>query len=138
MGIMTRADIEKVLEKEPLLTANGVGGSAFSRHKTRDERLKEFQEDQDWLLRSEVMCSLCCEWLADKVKIKTINTRHTSYRYKHMVEHASNRYITNGAFIAAAIHLGFNYKKYRNSPNVTINISEKSVKEAWDPDALYV
>jgi len=36
-------------------------------------------------------------------------------------------YITNGVFIAAAIHCGFDVK-FDGSPNVMINISEKSLK----------
>lgn len=35
-------------------------------------------------------------------------------------------YVSNGAFIAAAIHMGFDWKPDFDSPNVRFNISGKS------------
>ena len=35
-------------------------------------------------------------------------------------------YVSNGAFIAAAIHMGFDWKPDFDSPNVRFNISKKS------------
>ncbi len=61
--------------------------------------------------------------------IQGINERHSSYGLKHMIEHSGAAdYVTNGAFIAAAIHAGFTYKLTPHSPNVMFNISEKSLK----------
>jgi len=52
---------------------------------------------------------------------KTINTRHGSYSLKHFVEDWAGHYISNGAFIQAAIELGFNYRN--RGPNAWFNMS---------------
>ena len=69
-----------------------------------------------------------CEWLENINKIKTINTKHTSYGLKHIAEKHIG-YITNGVFIAAAIYCGFDFKVRARNPNVMFNMSEKSIKE---------
>lgn len=68
-------------------------------------------------------------WLADKARRKTINPRYTSYGLKHLAEKEVG-YITNGAFIAAAIHCGFAYRIHPDSPNPSFGISEKSLRPA--------
>ena len=45
---------------------------------------------------------------------------------KHLAEDEIG-YVTNGAFIAAAIHCGFPYQLIPDSPNVRFGISEKSL-----------
>lgn len=77
---------------------------------------------------------LACRWLKAQKKRKTINKKKSSYKLKHIVEQWAYKecfdkgYVSNGAFIAAAIYMGFNYE-YVNmeSPNVFINISQKLV-----------
>jgi len=74
------------------------------------------------------MCTKVCQWLAGKRRRKTVNRLHTSYGYKHMAEKDIGEYVTNGCFIAAAVHCGFDYSPCAdNSPNVWFNISEKSL-----------
>lgn len=53
---------------------------------------------------------LVCAWLSRVGKSKTINKRHSSYGLKHYVERRyTPHYCSNGAFIVAAIHLGFDW-----------------------------
>lgn len=125
---MTSADIAAVMEKEPLLNDFGIGLFLNGRGRTKEQREAEFRENRAALLRSAEGCSLACEWLSRREKIKTTNRRHNSYGYKHMVERAAGKYITNGAFIAAAIHLGFPYRIDADSPNVCFGIAERSLK----------
>jgi hypothetical protein len=55
-----------------------------------------------------------------------------SYSLKHRVERWATRrgvedyYVSNGAFIAAAIHCGFTQKWIIDTPNVWFNISKRS------------
>ena len=42
---------------------------------------------------------------------------------KHEVEEWSKEHIENGAFIAAAIDLGYHYKQDGESPNALFNLS---------------
>jgi len=59
---------------------------------------------------------------------KTFNARHGSYGLKHYVEEWAGEYVANGAFIQAAIELGYKYKRY--GPNAIFNMSwEKAIKE---------
>lgn len=74
-----------------------------------------------------------CDWLSTQSKIKTMNPNHSSYGLKHIVERASKAkgasktYVSNGTFIAAAIHMGFAYKHIPGSLNAMFGISEKSI-----------
>ena len=125
---MTRADIAAVLEREPLLNSFGIGLFYDGVPRTILERATEIRKAREELLASEEECTLACEWLTARQKVKMINRSHSSYGYKHMVENAVGRYISNGAFIAAAIHCGFPYRTFHDSPNVLFGISEKSLK----------
>ena len=123
---MSKDDIQKAINRLPRLTDIGV--SYNNRRKlTLEEYKSKFSKDQEMLLNSTETFSGVCKWLEGIKKIKTINRNHTSYGLKHVVEKDIG-YVSNGVFIAAAIHCGFNFK-HDEIPNVTFNMSEKSIKE---------
>jgi hypothetical protein len=67
---------------------------------------------------------LCRRWLALYVQPrKTINPRRSSYGLKHTVEDWAGDYITNGAFIAAAIAEGYRIDQIGGGPNAHFNMS---------------
>ena len=69
------------------------------------------------------------KWLEKVDRRSTVNREITSYGWKHIAEKNSERkYISNGAFIFAAIKLGFLVKCIEDGPNAYINISSKSIK----------
>jgi|TARA_R110002124_G_scaffold45705_2_gene137972 hypothetical protein len=70
------------------------------------------------------------KWLEEVARDRsTVNRKITSYGWKHIAEKNSERkYISNGAFIFAAIKLGFLVKCIEDGPNAYINISSKSIK----------
>lgn len=71
---------------------------------------------------------LCKEWIKKWItKRKTINIKKGSYGLKHVVEKSSNTYISNGAFIKAALEMGFKYKK--NDLNAFFNMSFVNAKK---------
>jgi len=76
---------------------------------------KEFKEDRDWMLSDEAIDQLihACHWVALMKPIESINREVTSYHLKHMAEHYFKTYITNGVFIAAALHYGYQYKRHK-------------------------
>ncbi len=126
---MTRQDIAAVLEQIPQLHNWGVGLMDNWQRLPQDERRATIKQAQEELLGSAEDCTRICQWLGSLSKIESINERHSSYGLKHMVEQDRDiDYVTNGAFIAAAIHAGFKYKLAPHSPNVMFNISEKSLK----------
>lgn len=71
------------------------------------------------------------EWLGTVRQTSRIDSKWTSYGFKHQVEryHADRypdrlSYVSNGMFIAAALHLGFRIRRdERASPNVLLNLS---------------
>lgn len=69
---------------------------------------------------------VCKRWINEFIgKRKTINDEYSSYGLKHKVEKwaEDTDYISNGAFIQAAVDLGYEYRRIRNSPNAFLNMS---------------
>ena len=124
---MTRADIQAVINWIPGLNDFGVGDFDDESSKPASERIELLRQRQEVLLASEEACSRVCGWLVGLKKIKTIDRNMSSYWLKHEAE-ASIGFITNGAFIAAAIHCGFPYRIRPDSPNVCFGISLRSLK----------
>jgi hypothetical protein len=73
---------------------------------------------------NEEQVNICKEWIQKFCKErKTINPKVSSYGLKHEVEAWANNYIENGAFIAAAIDLGYRFKQDGDSPNALFTLS---------------
>jgi hypothetical protein len=68
------------------------------------------------------------EWLSHIPRRKTVNLG--SYGLKHQAERWSGDYVSNGALIAAAIHLGFKLEHVSGTPNALINVAAVS---KWPP-----
>lgn len=80
---------------------------------------------------SDKEVQLCKEWIKKCItKRKTINKEKGSYGLKHVVEKHYKTYISNGAFIKAAIDMGFNYKQ--NGLNAFFNMSFVKAKKNKD------
>lgn len=126
---MTRDDIAAVMGKVPGLNAFGVGycDEMRGRRRSQEDRERWMRGQEAALLDDTDGCSRAEAWLRDKVKRKTVNPLRSSYGLKHLAEREVG-YITNGAFIAAAVHLGFSYEVDPHSPNPRIGISERCLK----------
>lgn len=124
---MTKKDIAQVIKQIPELNDFGIGLYNRGRGLSEEEKREKLKEGQEALLNNADWCTVICEWLRPMQKIKTINRRHTSYGLKHIFERDSGQYVTNGAFICAAVHSGFDYKLTPSNPNVSFNISERSL-----------
>lgn len=75
------------------------------------------------LLPKQFQIDLCITWLLQwGRKRKSLNYDWTSYQLKHVVERWAGTYISNGAFIQAAINLGYKIKRYRGGTTATMNI----------------
>ncbi len=125
---MAKDQIQKIIDILPQLTNFGIGIYDDGRKLSREEYKRKFDEEQATLLNSLDDFVKACSWLNQISKIKSINRHRTSYGLKHVAEKHMG-YVTNGVFIAAAIHCGFKYKINDGSPNVMFNMSEKSIKE---------
>ncbi len=124
---MTRDDIKKIMDKNQELNDFGFGYYFEVKRMPSDEMNKWFEKNRQRLLDKDKECTSICEWLLNIQKRKTIDKSVTSYSLKHIAEKEIG-YITNGAFICAAIHMGFNFKII--SPNAYFNMSWKSIKES--------
>lgn len=131
-----RALVERAIEREPMLTAFGLGVWK-QRGMTRAAFDEAFGKERAELFTDRVLDEVqtCADWLALQRPIKTLNRERTSYGLKHEVERWVDRtrkehqYISNGAFIAAALGLGLTFKQVGwGSPNVYLNLSKRQLR----------
>lgn len=138
-GSMSLADISAVMTRYPDLSNYGFGVPR-ERVKTSadyESELKRMRSDPIALDQ----CNLACRFLQFVDKRKSINERvGTSYGLKHEAEYYLARlvtklpagsYMSNGAFICAAIHMGFEFRRYDGRPNACFNMSSKSLVFEW-------
>lgn len=111
---MTREDIQAVIDRLPEL---GIFGLKPDDEEGRAELLDRAED-----------CKKICQCLTQIERTKNPNPDAGSHFLKHVVEQEIG-YIENGAFIAAAIHSGFEYRRYKDSPNVYFNMGRKSIKQ---------
>jgi hypothetical protein len=65
-------------------------------------------------------------------KLKNVSKRNgTTYMWKHVAEKVVGEYITNGAFIQAAIELGFTVKQIPGRPTGILNMSVSQAFKRW-------
>ena len=67
---------------------------------------------------------VCRQWLSLFARPrKTINVRRSSYGLKHAVEAWASGYVSNGAFIAAAVAEGYRVRQIGRGTNANFNMS---------------
>jgi len=64
------------------------------------------------------------DWLDHIPKRKSVN--YGSYDLKHQAERWAHDYVSNGALIAAAIHLGFKVERIPGTPNALISVAGRA------------
>ena len=99
--------VNDIQNKYPTLTQFGFGGEG-------DIRPDAVQKCVAWLLQHDAL-----------ERRKTINTKVSSYTWKHVVERYFDSYIANGEFICAALHLEYKMKT-SDGPNVWFNIRDRT------------
>jgi hypothetical protein len=79
---------------------------------------------------------LAVAWLEFVPRIRTVGrTAQSSYFWKHVAERSAGRYISNGSFIAAALHLGFPVEPIVRSPNGLVGIAAAFERQFWQRPA---
>lgn len=132
-----------VLAMQPKLSRMGIGHGNRQRKpdrnwETPEEHHRRFLDARDELVdcgAEEFLRSLA--FLARIKPIKNPSGFGSSYWLKHIAENyqcnfpdgdkLGPAYVSNGALIAAALHLGFKMKTYFDSPNATFNMSKASL-----------
>ncbi|MBT2406903.1 MULTISPECIES: hypothetical protein [unclassified Streptomyces] len=82
---VTQADIDALIAAHPQLSENGYGRSAFA---------------PTPVCLDEVLAAHA--WIAEQTWLEAPG-KSSSYHLKHVMEHATGTYVSNGAFIAAAL-----------------------------------
>ena len=126
---VTLDDVKRVMEKYQQLNRWGF---LFRRKDGRQS--KEDYENEMNGVRAELLGAECLEeinkcaaWINQYISpIQCFNTKRTSYGLKHFAEHRCG-YISNGAFIVAALLCGYKCSFHYN-PH--FNMSEKSIKRS--------
>lgn len=125
------SDIEAVIKAFPHLTHFGMGISRLAPGKDFATELKRGQQE---LVEAAGEVEFCCQFLEHVDKRRTIDTRGpSSYGLKHQVEvfqraklnRPDNAYVSNGAFICAAIIMGF--ENFHRRPPATLRQVAASV-----------
>lgn len=127
-GNMTQDDLEQILADHPTLCDFGFGTYHPRSLRQSKAAFAEQLEGARAALRSHLdQVNVCLRWLKDVERLKLVNEKRTSYGLKHCVERNAGVYVTNGAFIVAAIFAGFKMKKCE--PNAFFNVAEKTIRE---------
>lgn len=134
----TRAAIAAAMAEVPDLTAFGFG-IFEDRTKSAAEKQAEFEKK-----RADMLSAFSIEqfkravaFLKTRSKRATISRKQSSYGLKHEVERyfagqgESDKYVSNGMFIAAAVHLGFKFE--RSGPNAYFNIGAYRMTDGARP-----
>lgn len=123
---ISEKDIATVMERCPNLGAFGFGTFGQYHPEFPSDNAEELKRDREELLRSVRQFQIACEWLGKIEKSGSINYSRSSYGLKHWVEKFYDPfYCSNGAFIAAAIHMGFEWVE--DGPNASFNFEQKSL-----------
>lgn len=109
--------IAAVLKQRPDLTIDGLAG----------HRRPDFEQRQAELLAATDQFERAVAWfsLVPKVKTAVIKGSQYSYKIKHEIGSWSGGYVSNGAAIAAALHMGFAIKDSGDIINCWIAASKK-------------
>lgn len=87
--------------------------------------------ETDTTMENQIL--LCLEWLDLQQTTATMNQKHTSYSYKHIVEKWAGRYISEDAFIEAVKIRNLPFKRAPfTDKNIMVGLSEKTVRMYTD------
>jgi hypothetical protein len=118
---VTKPDLTKalldVMQRYPDLTIDGLGG---------DSR-PDLERRRSDLIAAHDQFERAVAWLRLVPKVQT--PRRSSYYLKHAAERWAGAYVSNGALIAAAVHLGFPIE--RSPSHINANIGVTTLERRW-------
>ncbi|MFE5549461.1 hypothetical protein ACFQ71_37400 [Streptomyces sp. NPDC056534] len=122
MPAITQSDLDQLMSDHPTLTSEGYGRSTL------------VPADKEPELRAGLASDLtsvqeAAAWIAELGWTSAVSDDSpSSYHLKHVMEDATGQYVTNGAFIAAALLAGVPVKL--NGLNPPIGVSPQSLPTA--------
>lgn len=127
--IVTLEAVRAVMDAHPLLTDEGYGHPNRGRV-TPAERAEAHRRNRDALATDWTVAAVqgSVDWLATLTPRKTATDGPSSYGLKHIMERATGTYVTNGAFITAALLLEL--PVLLDDLNPAIGVTRRSVEAA--------
>jgi hypothetical protein len=121
----------RIIEQNPDLSAWGMVPRYLRR---RTGITAEDHDRSRRALKEQVRgFKLCVRWLSLLRCRQTINfSIGSSYSLKHLAESWAGEYISNGAFITAAIYLNITYLHRGESPNIYLALSSRYIDRISD------
>ncbi|ACZ83786.1 hypothetical protein [Streptosporangium roseum] len=122
--MVARRQMAEMMQQHPLLNSFGIGVFDW-RRKTIEQRQAELAAGRERLANAEATVLETAVWLRENIrpiKAPTVG----SYGMKHVMEHATGKYVANGEFIAAALIAGYTFKYVQ--PNVLFGMSARDVQ----------
>jgi hypothetical protein len=106
--------IEQVINENPELYQWGWRIDEWQNQQRGDMLSEGFREQVD----------RCLTFIRERcVQIGRSNRYQGSYGLKHLAENYQSRvYVSNGAFIVAALMLGYEARRFKGSPNCAFNL----------------
>ncbi|GAA2963197.1 hypothetical protein [Streptomyces enissocaesilis] len=116
--------LAEVMQQHPQLNSYGIGVFDPLR-KTAAQRRAELAAGREELAGGVERVLVTVAWLREHITpIKTPTI--SSYAAKHVMERTTERYVSNGEFIAAALVAGYTFKYAQ--PNVLFGMSVRDLK----------
>ncbi|MCX6174138.1 MAG: hypothetical protein NTZ27_05230 [Ignavibacteriales bacterium] len=103
-------DINKLLAKEPRLTNAGIELDETKLPTNELPEVTEIQRVVDWLETRELKITKCAKAYSGSIK--------------HNVEQEMKTYVSNGAVVAALVHLDIPYKTIKKSNRVNAHLTK--------------
>lgn len=129
------AILSRALDLEPLLCAEGLDVfDARGKRARREYSDAELVDGREYLAEHLEEVAACADWVKKQARARSWYTRSTSYGFKHVVERRFKLvdeylYVSNGAFIAAALGLGWEARRAEgNTPNAYFRFSPRTVR----------
>ncbi|MGW6535406.1 hypothetical protein ACWGBV_03585 [Streptomyces sp. NPDC055051] len=122
MPAITQSDLDQLMSDHPTLTCEGYGRSTLAPAGNEAELRGDLGSDLTSVQEAAT-------WIAELGWTSAVSDDSpSSYHLKHVMEDATGRYVTNGAFIAAALLVGVPVKL--NGLNPAIGVSPRSLPNA--------
>jgi hypothetical protein len=117
-----RAAMLAAMKKRPDLTPAGLNGQGRA----------NFEERRNALLHPTTLDEFerAIAWLRLVPRRANINQNHSSYGLKHAAERWAGAYVSNGALIAAALHLGIRLEQCRGREGINALLAVSS-RRKW-------
>jgi hypothetical protein len=117
-------NLATVMDQHPDLSDYGIGVYDAA-HKSPADQAAELAKSRATLAASDDDVQWVAKWLIEEISPIATPTV-SSYAMKHVMERATGKYVSNGAFIAGALVAGY-AMTYTDDPNPLFGMSDRDI-----------